>query len=205
MAALSRTAPALALCALCAFGAPAAAQDGEDMEARIEAARALTTMIGIEEQIDFNMDTIRPFLVDGALSTMVGGSGGGNFIDSLGRDYPGGPDAFRAAFVERLTENLQDRIPEIRERAAVFFAENMSRADLEATVTFLRSGVGSRWIALMPQAQQHLSMSISEFGRQAAIEAARDILTELGGAIERGEAATAEGAESDNPAGESTE
>ncbi|MBC2778650.1 DUF2059 domain-containing protein [Parasphingopyxis marina] len=166
-----------------------AGQADENAEARLSVAREIVATMGAEQQMDMMVQTLRPTLASSVVGNLSTLNPSRDLLAEVEENYPGGASAFGEAFADRYAVNFRTRYPEIVEEIAHYYASNMSLEQLTATLAFFRSDNGSAWVELMPAAQQHMTQVGAQYGLQANIQTAAEMLSDLthreqGGALD---------------------
>lgn len=158
-----------------------AAQDmpttaASDMDERMELAREIAVLSRAEEQVDLAFERLRPGVVAKMLDDVMAVSPDRDIAAEIETSYPGGYRAFEAEFSRRYAERFRVHYPDILERIAGYWAQNMSLEELQATAEFFGTDIGSAWVRLLPGVYRNMTALGREYSLQAGIAVAGEMM-----------------------------
>ncbi len=155
---------------------PAAAAEPADIEARMELAREIAVIAGAERQLDLAFERMRAASAAKMFEDLLRVSPSRDIAGELDARYPGGRDAFEQEYGRRYADRFRSHYPEMLEEVAHYWATQMSLEELEASLAFFRTDLGSAWVELLPGVYEHMTALGREYSLQAGIAVAGEMM-----------------------------
>lgn len=167
----ARTTPAAPAVSAPAASAPTAAALAD--------ARAIVDLTQGEKALDFVLEGLAPLMSQAILGQLISAPDAAPVLEMIDSRYPGGRNAYMAAFGETFRANFRARYSELAAKNAELYARSLSADDLRATRVFYESAAGRALVAVQPDVQAELSKVGAKIGAEVAVSVMNRMVADL--------------------------
>lgn len=153
--------------------APAAAVESDSPSARLEAARKLVELMGIEQVLRTSYRDLGPAMALASLGAMSAMPETAAVLAQLDQRVEGGRQRLLELIAEEATRGMSVQIPGLLEEIARDYASLFTAQELRDSIAFYGSPSGARIVALQPELQKRGRAHGEQAGREAGMEAGR--------------------------------
>lgn len=149
---------------------PSAAAGDAANRGSIATATKLLVLTRVEQTLELSFRSILPAFAQAVIGS-AGASEEGKALIARITAQPNGRARLEQLLRDEFQASLRRRYPVLMRKMAERYAEAFNEAELQQLIAFYSSGVGAKWLILLPQLQQSLSKDSEAVGREAGAEA----------------------------------
>ncbi|GAO40690.1 hypothetical protein SCH01S_51_00210 [Sphingomonas changbaiensis NBRC 104936] len=153
--------------------APTAAPAQMVDQERVAAARQLIGLLKLEDTYDRMFAQLTPIFGQAVIGILQADPATKAGYDLLINQGEGGQARLVAIIADEFMKSIRARYPQLKDRAAVEYAQAFTLAELRDMIAFYSSGTGAKALTIMPELQNRLTAAGREIGRAAGEEAGR--------------------------------